>query len=177
MADGLQSQNSVLRKTLTHERLLYLLNYDPVTGVFTRNVGAGGTKAGAKAGYLHKSTGYWFVKVDGQAYGAHRLAWFYVHGVWPEGELDHENTNTLDNWIANLREASNSANGANKPRYKNNVCGLKGVHLHRSTGKWKAQIKKDGRVTHLGLFTTREEAHAAYIGAARALHGMFARMI
>jgi hypothetical protein len=55
------------------------------------------------------------------------------------------------------------------------ACIFKGVHFHKSARRWKAQIKKNGVVRYLGLYSTPQEAHAAYVSAAAALHGQFAR--
>jgi hypothetical protein len=88
---------------LTAERLRKRLRYDAETGLFTRRVGSGHAHAGDMAGSVH-STGYVRICIDGGRYTAHRLAWLYVHGVWPSGQIDHINRNRSDNRIANLRE-------------------------------------------------------------------------
>jgi len=49
----------------------------------------------------------------GKRYYAHRLAWLYVYGVWPDGDTDHINRNKHDNRIANLRSCSRSENMLN----------------------------------------------------------------
>ena len=43
-------------------------------------------------------------RLDRVVYYAHRLAWVWVHGRHPCGEIDHSNRNRADNRIANLRE-------------------------------------------------------------------------
>lgn len=40
-----------------------------------------------------------------------------------------------------------------------------GTYFNRDRGRWAAQIQVNGRKVHLGLFDTREEAHAAYLSA------------
>ena len=40
-----------------------------------------------------------------------------------------------------------------------------GVSFHKSTSKYRAQIRVDGKVRHIGVFTTPEQASAAYIKA------------
>ena len=45
-----------------------------------------------------------------QSIAAHRLVWFYIHGKWPEMELDHINNNKRDNRIENLREVTRGEN-------------------------------------------------------------------
>lgn len=83
--------------------------------------------------------------------------------------VDHVNGNPLDNRRCNLRFASPGQNAMNCRSKRN---GLKGVHLHRN-GQWRAQIWANGSRYSLGLHDTEEEAHAAYVDAARQLHGDF----
>lgn len=51
----------------------------------------------------------------------------------------------------------------------NSKSGLIGASPYR--GKWKSQIKADGKVIYLGLFDTPEEASAAYLMARAKLKG------
>jgi hypothetical protein len=51
----------------------------------------------------------------------------------------------------------------------------KGVFRGRRLGQWRAQIGKNGKNVHLGVFPTRQAAHAAYVAAARKHYGEFAR--
>ncbi len=39
--------------------------------------------------------GYGKIKFDGRTIGAHRAAWYFSKGMWPEDELDHV-CHTLD---------------------------------------------------------------------------------
>lgn len=139
-------------RRLTHERLKSLLIYNPATGVFTRN--------GKRAGTIHH-TGYRYVGVDGDVIIEHRLAWFYVYGVWPEGDLDHINRVRSDNRISNLREATRAANCQNQPTRKTNKSGRTGVYYHKVSGKWAAVISVDKKQIHLGVYDTIEEAVTA----------------
>lgn len=147
------------------------LHYDPETGIFTWK---DGQRAGHVAGGLCKK-GYRLITISKHnRYYAHRLAWLYVHGAWPDAdELDHENGNRDDNRLANLRPATRSNNKANSRLSKRNSSGLKGATYSNQAGKWMAQIFK-GRRFHLGFFDTAAEAHAAYVAAARELFGEFA---
>ena len=158
------------RTSLTAERLRELFDYDRITGIFRRKVERGGRLAGSIAGSRHKK-GYLHIWLDGRQYKAHRLAWLYVYGKWPDGQIDHEDTVKDHNWIDNLRPATNAQNCANGSRRRNNTSGFKGVS--RSGGKWKAQIGKGGNI-YLGLYDTPEAAHAAYVEHARKLFGEFA---
>ena len=159
---------------LTQERLKEVLDYDPETGHFTARITRSNLLRGARTGHKNKGVSrYILIRVDGRSYFAHKLAWFYMYGRWPPAQLDHINLVTFDNRISNLREATRTQNCANCPKPRNNKSGKKGVHFAKHTGKWRARISK-ARI-HLGYFATAEEAHAAYIAAALALHGEFAR--
>lgn len=91
-------------------------------------------------------------------------------------ELDHVNTDGLDNRRANLRAATHAENARNRPALANNTSGFKGVSWVSRLRKWRASIWADGRPIHLGVFSAPEDAHAAYARAARELHGEFARV-
>lgn len=54
----------------------------------------------------------------------HRMAWFYVHGEWPKGQIDHINHDRKDNRIANLRVVDNTENHRNRPLQSSNKTGL-----------------------------------------------------
>lgn len=103
---------------------------------------------------------------------AHRLAWLYVHGEWPDGELDHIDRNPGNNAIANLRLASTGQNGANTGPRLSNSSGCKGIsptRVHRSK-PWFARVGSQ----FLGYFATAEEAARAYDAAARERWGEYA---
>lgn len=91
-------------------------------------------------------------------------------------EVDHINGNTLDNRRSNLRVCTPSQNRQNQRRRDDTISGFKGVALCRVTGRWKAQIKVDGRSFHLGMFKQARDAARAYDEAARERFGEFARL-
>lgn len=142
---------------LTQTHLQTLLSYDPDTGYFTWLKTRGGGKAGTRAGYTHH-TGYRYVRVDRATVIEHRLAWFYVHGVWPNGDLDHINRVRHDNRIANLREATRAENCQNQPIRRSNKSGATGVYYHKVSGKWAACINVDKKQIHLGVYDTLAQA-------------------
>jgi hypothetical protein len=141
--------SNMARATVTQARLKEALNYDPETGVFTRN----GCKVGSDdgAGYLQASVG-------NCSYRLHRLAWLYVHGEWPNGVIDHINGDRSDNRIANLRDVSQRANTLNVPLRKTNKSGISGVWWHARIKRWRVSI--DGK-NHLGHFSDFFEACCA----------------
>ena len=157
---------------LTAERLRELVSYDPETGVFTR----------IKNVYRHPNrlgpipcnpygNGYVYISLDGKRYLAHRVAWLYVHGTWPEGDTDHINGDRTDNRLSNLRAVSREVNNQNRRKVRaNNKCGLMGVSWHTHSRCWRARIMIRGREIPLGHFESKEQAYAAYIDAKRSLH-------
>ncbi len=159
---------------LTAERLKQLLHYDPETGIFVWRIGRQGHLAGAVAGVL-RPDGRILIGVDRERHFAHRLAWLYMTGKFPAMDLDHEDLNPANNRFVNLREATASQNQRNQRRPIHNTSGLKGVSFHNQRKRWMAQIKIKGRGIYLGLFDTKEEAHAAYCSAATKAEPDFAR--
>jgi len=159
---------------LTADLLREVVYYDPATGVFTWRNRRRQMPAGSLAGTPNPD-GYWYIKIDGKRYPAHRLAWLYVYGEWPSGFLDHKDCNKENSCIENLRLASKSQNGANRRQCSHNTSGYKGVSWHRQNNKWSAGTRVNGIRHHLGYFDTPEAAHAAYVDAAKRLHGEFAR--
>lgn len=158
------------KSDLTAARLRELLHYDPQSGVFTWRVARGCVRAGQMAGSPMKS-GYVHFCIDGKFYYAHRLAWLYVHGVWPTGGfVDHRNHNKSDNRIDNLRDATKSVNGENRRvAQKNSHSRLMGAFLAHD-GQFTSKIVVRGVRHYLGRFKTAEEAHARYVEAKRRLH-------
>ena len=157
---------------LTLERLKQLLYYDPDTGIFWWVAPLGRVAVGTVAGTV-TSRGYTRIRIGGRSYGAHRLAWQFVTGAWPEQEIDHINRDRMDNRWDNLRVATTSQNHANNTR-KVGKYGFKGVST-ATRSRWLAKIRVYGRLHHLGSFDTKEEAHAAYCRAAKEHFGEFAR--
>jgi HNH endonuclease/AP2 domain len=162
------------RRRLTHARLHELLHYDSETGEFRWQERVGrSVEAGAIAGLLD-SEGYRLITIKGRAYRAHQLAWFYTTGKWCRTVIDHRDGDPSNNRWSNLRRATVSQNNANRRMHRNNKCGYKGV-TRNQWGRFWATIHKAGRRLHLGTFATAQDAHAAYMAAARKLFGEFAR--
>jgi len=161
---------------LTADRLRHVLAYDPETGLFQwRNPPGRRGKAGDAVGCAN-SAGYLRVMVDKRSYLLHRLAWLFMTGVWPTGNIDHIDGNPLNNRIVNLRECTQSQNAGNSRAQRRNTSGIKGVSLNKASGKWFATIGADGKSRHLGRFATKEQAAEAYANAALAQFGEFARL-
>lgn len=163
------------KRTAPPDAIRDYLSYDPDTGVFTWiKVPGRRIKIGYVAGRID-AYGYRTIKFRGRDYRAHHLAWLFVYGVWPDGDLDHKNNRRDDNWIDNLRPATNAQNHANQRCHRDNASGLKGVSIDKRNGRYIARITVDGRKRHLGVFDDAEEAARAYDAAARQHFGEFAR--
>lgn len=148
--------------SLSAERLREVISYDPATGIFTRRVSVGRrrSKVGDVAGSVTWN-GYAIICVDSLQYRAHRLAWLYVYGKWPNADIDHINRNRIDNRIANLREATRGQNMQNAGLQKNNMSGIRGVYWDNVKQKWTANIQHNHRTIYLGRFDRIDDATSA----------------
>lgn len=104
----------------------------------------------------------------------HRVIWEHYHGPIPEGHtIDHINHNPLDNRLGNLRVCTLAENKQNSRPYRNSSSQYKGVSLTKS-GRWRAYIRVEGKLIHLGRHDSEEDAARAYNRAAREHFGEFA---
>lgn len=146
------------------------LSYDETNGIFTWKVKPNKRiAAGSVAGSFQKDFGYMVLKINNYLYKAHRLAWLYVYGKWPEKVIDHINGKKSDNRICNLRDVSIGGNLSNQTKpHRNGNSGFLGVT--RSGDKYLARIRVHGQLHGLGTFDSGETAHAAYVAAKRKFH-------
>ena len=158
---------------LTADRLREVLNYDPDTGKWTWAISAGRKLAGDTAGTINGS-GYIYIQVDGKQYRSHRLAWMWMTGSFPCGQVDHVNCSRIDNRWSNLRQADSVQNKGNSPTQRNNTSGIRGVSWNKTAKRWQASLRKNGKLIHLGNFMEIEDAAAAYASAALKHFGDFA---
>lgn len=124
--------------------------------------------AGQVAGGIDRQ-GYRKVTINGKYVALHRLAWAFMFGRWPDGEIDHINGDKSDNRIANLHDVGRSENSRNMPIQSNNRSGVTGVSRVSKTGLWRADIYRNRRQVHLGSFPTKEQAIAARKAAEKGL--------
>ena len=99
---------------ITQTRLKELLNYDPISGIFTWKTSRGGRKPGSIAGTKCIHKGYITIQIDGTLYRAHRLAFLYMIGRLPEDQVDHIDRCKDNNAWSNLRECTQAENQLNK---------------------------------------------------------------
>lgn len=122
---------------LTAERLHEVLTYWPETGDFywtnSSRPGWNGKRAGSPS-----SGGYLQILVDGRPHRAHRLAWLYMTGAWPELEVDHRDRDRTNNRWDNLRLSTDSQQCRNRSTTRLNTTGILGVS--RTRAGWRVQI-------------------------------------
>lgn len=151
------------------------LIYDKETGLFRRAIKTGRkANVGDVAGCVDKD-GYIQIRLKGKMYPAHRLAWLYVYGEWPQDEIDHINCIKGDNRISNLRIATRRQNSMNLKIYKSNKTGVKGVYWHSKRKVFVAQIRANGKRFFVGNFDDVLSASQAIERWRRELHGEFSR--
>lgn len=155
---------------LTQDRLKKLLDYDPELGIFTRKVARKKSLIGKVSGYKNPD-GYLRIKIGAKTYLAHRLAWLFVYGKFPDNDIDHIDHNSVNNRISNLRDVSHTENMQNQvSAHANGSTGLLGVSYRKDRNTYKAIISLNGKQKVLGHFKTAPEAHAAYVSAKRVIH-------
>ena len=157
------------KTNLTAKYLREILNYDPETGIFTWRIKRRTSrfKPGDIAG-TPAAKGHLAIKIDGQSYKAHRLAWLYMIGEWPTDQIDHKNRVPNDNRFANLRDCNTATNCQNQGIRKNNRSGFKGIW--KIQNRWKAAISVEMKRIYLGSFDTPEKASEAYMTAVKLYH-------
>lgn len=88
--------------------------------------------------------------------------------------IDHKDQNPLNNCRLNLRAATVSQNGQNRSANSNNTTGVKGVYFEKSSGRYRAYIKVEGKRYNLGRFDTIAEAEKVVQQKRKELVGEFA---
>lgn len=149
----------MIESPVTYEELHHRLNYNPFTGLFRwkNPLKYSNVKINDIAGYKNKM-GYITIKINKKLYYAHKLAWLYVHGKWPEHEIDHKDRIRYHNWILNLIDAPHLHNMRNQGNPKNNKSGVKGVWWDNSNKNWRVTIGFYGKLIYLGTYKSLNEA-------------------
>lgn len=148
-----------------------IMQYDPKTGKLTYLMQRGPRAAGDEVGVVNDQ-GYRIIYLFGRRYRASWVANLLMTGKWPRCEMDHINRCPSDDRWCNLREATRLQNCQNMSR--TNRFGLRGVSQRQGTKTFAAKIRLAGKHIYLGSFSSAKDAHAAYLIAARRLHGEFA---
>lgn len=153
---------------MTSDELKNVLTYDPETGVFTwlrpKSYGLGltGEAAGHKA-----ADGYIRIEVLGKKYLAHRLAYLYMTGHFPQNVIDHINRVKSDNRWSNLRPATQKQN-RNNSKVGSSKSGFKGIR-QRPSGKYEVRVDEK----YYGVFESLAKAVDRSNLIRDSLHGEF----
>jgi len=73
-------------------------------------------------------------------------------------ECDHRDRNKLNNRKYNLRNTNRSINAYNTVRLNKNISGCIGVRFIKTTGKWRADIRKNYKNIYLGVYNNFDDA-------------------
>lgn len=117
----------------------------------------------------------WYVNNDGYVVSKINKVIVLMHRfvleVNEDIDVDHRNGVTYDNRKDNLRKCSHQQNSFNQKTNKK----YKGI-TQRNNGKWQSQIGYNGKVIHIGTFSTDIEAAKAYNTKAIELFGEYAKL-
>lgn len=154
---------------LKKDYLHHILNYDEITGLFFWNNPPARksflkNKIAGNRTFCHKNIAYWEIHINNTKYYAHRLAWMYVYGFFPKGQIDHIDGNTLNNAISNLRVATQSQNNINKI--------TKGYSYFPKRKKpYMVSICVNNKKKFIGYYASPQEAQEAYINEYALIYG------
>jgi hypothetical protein len=177
------------KQELTQEILKELLDYDPLTGIFVwreRPLSMFKSEkdcyiwnkrfANKHAGCIAKVRGklYKNISILKKTYNLHRLAYFYITGKYTNDDIDCIDNDYTNIMFSNIRLCKRS-----DTRYKTikekGTSGFIGVRLNKNN-RYRSEIYLDGKVIHLGMFNTPEEAHEAYCEAKRQISPEFSML-
>lgn len=163
-------------KEITQSDVINALIYDKDSGLFYWRNASGkhkeippNTLAGGKG-----FKGYWVIKLFGNVCKAHRLAWLYVYGKWPQNMIDHKDRNKLNNAIDNLREASPRENAVNSKIFITNKSGYRSVYWEKDRRMWGVSMRNnENKHIRIGRYKNLQEAVLASCEARNRLYGEF----
>lgn len=89
-------------------------------------------------------------------------------------QVDHINGDGLDNRRSNLRLASARQNMSNRRKLTVGLSAYKGVNPRGPVGPYRARIRVNGRLIHIGQYAVETDAARAYDCAATHYFGEFA---
>lgn len=133
--------------------------YDPLTGKLYWKKNRRRAKAGDEVGT--DNHGYRVVRLNGEAHPVHRIIWTMYRGRPGDKEILHDDQDKLNNRLSNLSLDTQAENMKNKKIAKNNSSGVVGVHWDKQRKKWRALIRIDGELKHLGYYIEKQAAIAA----------------
>jgi hypothetical protein len=152
-----------------------LFNYDSNGYLVWNNPVNKTKKKGQRVGGRRKIDGRQQVMLSlkGKSYCflIYRIVWLLHNGKWPSKTIDHIDGDCTNDRIENLRDITQQDNNENRYIAASvSQTGILGVCPHKPSGKIRATISKDGKQQHLGLFTSVDQAEAAYLAKKKELH-------
>ena len=129
-------------------------------------------KVGSIAGSLLKD-GYRQVKIGNRSYKVHRVIFLMQYGYLPT-QIDHINGIKSDNFIGNLRPATNVTNQYNKKPQKSNTTGHKNIHWCNRSQRYIVSFRIKGKLLNFGSYKDFIDAKNIAIKKRIELHGEFA---
>jgi hypothetical protein len=113
-------------------------------------------------GSIHKKSGYLQMGIDDKKYLLHRIIAyaFKILDLHSPLLIDHIDRNKSNNCIYNLRPATHQQNSFNT--------NAKGYSQCRQ--KWRAYIRFNDKLIHLGYFDNEVDARNAYLEAKKKYH-------
>ena len=91
-------------------------------------------------------------------------------------QIDHKDGNGLNNQKSNLRIATATQNMRNRRKRAKGLSRYKGAAPMKGTSHWRAYIRINKKLHHLGCFPSEEEAALVYNKAAVKHFGEFASL-
>lgn len=150
-----------MNSKLTIEAVKHALDFDPGVGVFVwKNPQSNAVKAGEPAGVI-AANGRRYINIGGEKHMAHRLAWFYIHGEWPAGDVKQPNGNYDDCRETNLVHQSRQQTASNRRVNAASKSGCPGVSWDSKRDRWQAHITQNYKQVSLGNFVDLKDAIAA----------------
>lgn len=122
-------------------------------------------KEWVKVKFSNDKDGYHCFGFNGKMVKAHRVLFcLYNQTDIPSNlEIDHLDGIKTDNSKENLRLVTKRQNNQNKDNHRKGH--LVGTSFDKKARKWVSLIRINYKLTHLGIFTTQQEAHSCYLKA------------
>jgi hypothetical protein len=108
---------------------------------------------------------------------SHMILMHRLIAAAPNGtQVDHRDCDGLNNRRCNLRLCTHAENQRNTGLRSDNTSGFKGVRFDKQVGRWRAEIRLDGKYKFLGHFDSPSLASEARHIVAAKIYGDFARL-